>query len=112
MHCTQTAQHSKMIFGGRAATVNASLVLKFGDNRPKGKGLEGVFWGELRKKSDYEKTARPIKTISGGFAAKAILNIVSRFGDNQPKVRAVTGGNFGKKTRKSLITQKREGQSR
>ena len=41
MNCAKTAQRIKMIFGGWAATVNASVVSKYGDNRPKGRGVSG-----------------------------------------------------------------------
>ena len=47
MYCAKTAQRIKMIFSGCAATVSASMVLKFDDNRPKGSGVEGVIMGEI-----------------------------------------------------------------
>ena len=46
MYCAKTAQRIKMIFGGWAATVNASVVSKFCDNRPKGRGARGGHCGE------------------------------------------------------------------
>ena len=39
-----------MIFEGCAATVNASVVLKFGDNLLKGRGLEGINLGKIEEK--------------------------------------------------------------
>ena len=50
MYCAKTAQHIKMIFSGCAATVNASMVLKFGDNWPKGRGPPGVSLEKIKEK--------------------------------------------------------------
>ena len=42
----QKAQSIKMISRGFAAKTTTNIVLKFGDSRPKGRGLRGV---DLRK---------------------------------------------------------------
>ena len=43
---SKTAQRINMIFSGWAATVTASVVSKFGDNRPKGRGARRGYYGE------------------------------------------------------------------
>ena len=61
------------------------MVLKFGDNRPKGRGVRGSNWGKFREKSNYAKTGGPIKIIFRGFVENVITNIVLKFGGNWPK---------------------------
>ena len=73
---------------------------------------QGVNSRKFWKKCNYAKMGCPIKTISKFFAAKVITNIVLKFSDNRLKGREVTGVEFGGKLGKSLITQKRDGQSR
>ena len=81
----------EMIFRRVTAKVIANIVLKFGDNRLKGRGVTGgSIWKNFRKKCDYAKTGRPIKSIPRGFAATNVINIVLKFGDNQTKERGVT----------------------
>ena len=60
MHCAQTAQRIKMILEGRR---QRSMVLKFSDNRPKGRGS---IWGKLKKKSSYAKTGGPYSLVTIG----------------------------------------------
>ena len=103
----------KMISRSFAANDITNIVLKFGDNRTKGREIKGggKFVENLRK-SNYAKTKVPVKMISKCFTAKVIANIVLKFGDNRLKGRGVTGGSIWRNFRKSVITQKRECQSR
>ena len=60
----------KMISRFFAAKVITNIVLKFGDNRLKGRGSRGSDWEKFGKKSNYAKTGRLIKMILRGFAGK------------------------------------------
>ena len=63
-----------MIFKSFTAKIMANIVLKFGDNRAKEKGVmgESEFVENLRK-SDYAETENPMKMISRCFRAKVII---------------------------------------
>ena len=82
-----------MISRGFAANDITNIVLKFGDNRTKGRRLRrGGEFVENLGKSDYAKTESPIKMIFRCFTAKVIANIVLKCGDNRAKEKGVTGG--------------------
>ena len=67
-------------------------VLKFGDDRTKGREIKGggKFVENLRK-SNYVKTKVSVKMISKCFTAKVIANIVLKFGNNRATRKGVTG---------------------
>ena len=101
-----------MITRGFAANDIPNIVLNFGDNRAKGRGVtEGGEFVENLRKSNYAKTESPIEMIFRCFTANVIANIVYKFGDNRLKGRGVTGGSIWRNFRKNVITQKRGGQS-
>ena len=66
-------------------------MLKYRDNRLKGRGVTGgQFFGFFRKSVITQKRGGPIKMISRGFAANDIANVVLKFGDNRTKGNGVT----------------------
>ena len=70
----KTGGSIKMILSGVAEIVNASLVLEFGDNRPReGRGLGALSCGNLGKIHNYAKTGDPIKMILGVSQRQSLL---------------------------------------
>ena len=80
-----------LIFRGFAEKAITNVVLKFGDNQPKGREVTGGNFVENLRKSNYAKTKVPIKMIFRCFTAKVITNIVLKFGDNRANEKGVTG---------------------
>ena len=79
-----------MISRGFAAKDITNIVLKFGDNRDKGRGVK--FLENIRKSPITEKTENTIKMIFRRSTAEAMTNIMLKFGDNRLKGRGQFGG--------------------
>ena len=64
----KTRDPIKIILGGVAETVTASMVLKFCDNRLKGGGTGELIWRNLRKIYNYAETKGSIERIFRFFS--------------------------------------------